>query len=107
MPCCTTQIDKPTFSQNNNGMTIKKIIFVALSRSTTESVLERRIWATLDLKLINRDGDVIWSALDFTSYEDYTVSQDKIVDENNKEAALDKIAFRNAEKVINNLMNDF
>ena len=87
--------------------TIKGITFTTLSRSTTESVLERRISATVDLKLINREGEVIWSASDFTSYEDYTVSQDNITDEGNKKAAVDKIAIRSAEKLISNLMTNF
>ena len=87
--------------------TIKKITFATLSRSTTESVLERRIFATMDLKLINREGEVIWSASDFTSYEDYTVSQDNITDEGNKKVAVDKIAIRSAEKLISKLMNNF
>ena len=87
--------------------TIKEITFVTLSRSTTESVLERRILALMDLKLINREGEVIWSASDFTSYEDYTVSQDNITDEGNKKAAVDKIAIRSAEKLISKLMTNF
>lgn len=87
--------------------TIKKISFAALTRASTESVLERRIVATIDLKLINRDGDVIWSASDLTSYEDYTVSTDNITDEENKRAGMEKIALRSAEKLINRLMNNF
>lgn len=92
--------------------TIKGITFATLSRSTTESVLERRIFATMDLKLINRDGEVIWSVSDFTSYEDYTISTDKIstdkiTDEGNKKLAVDKIAIRSAEKLISKMMNNF
>ncbi len=87
--------------------TIKGITFATLSRSTTESVLERRVFATVDLKLINKEGEVIWSALDFTSYEDYTVSADTITDESNKRIAVEKIAIRNAEKLISKMMNNF
>ncbi len=87
--------------------TIKAITFATLSRSTTESVLERRIFATVDLKLINKDGEVIWSASDFTSYDNYTVSVNKITDEGNKKVAVDKIAVRSAEKLISKMMNNF
>jgi len=102
----TKVVDESSASAFLEG-TIKKITFATLSRSTTESVLERRIFATVDLKLINRDGEVIWSASDFTSYEDYTVSVDKITDEGNKKVAVDKIAIRSAEKLINKLSNNF
>ena len=50
---------------------------------------------------------MIWSASDFTTYEDYTVSVDKITDEGNKKVAVDKIAIRSAEKLINKLLNNF
>ncbi|MBW2655187.1 MAG: hypothetical protein JRC91_09730 [Deltaproteobacteria bacterium] len=87
--------------------TIKAITFATLSRSTTESVLERRVAATVDLKLTNKDGDVIWSVKNFTSTEEYTVSEDKITDESNKREAVDKIAIRSAEKLISNMMTNF
>lgn len=87
--------------------TIKAINFTTLSRSTTEAVIERRAAAIIDLKLIDKDGDVIWSVKDFTSSNEYTVSEDKITDESNKREAVDKIAIRTAEKVITNLMTNF
>ena len=87
--------------------TIKAITFATLSRSTTESVIERRVTATVDLKLTDKDGDVIWSVKDFTSYEEYTVSEDKITDESNKREAVDKIATRSAEKLISRMMTNF
>lgn len=87
--------------------TVKKITFTTLSRSSTESVQERRVVATMDLKLIRRDGEVIWSVTDLASYEDYSVSNDKITDESNKKAGVEKIAVRIAEKVVNKMTNNF
>jgi outer membrane lipopolysaccharide assembly protein LptE/RlpB len=87
--------------------TIKSITFNTLSRSTTESVLERRVSAVVDLKLIDKDGEVIWFVKDFASDEEYSVSSDTVTDETNKREAVTKIALRNAEKIISNLQNDF
>ena len=87
--------------------TIKAITFATLSRSTTESVVERRVAATVDLKLTNKDGEVIWSVKDFTSYEEYTVSEDRIIDETNKREAVEKIATRSAEKLISKMLINF
>jgi outer membrane lipopolysaccharide assembly protein LptE/RlpB len=87
--------------------TIKSITFSALSRSSTESVTESRVSAVVDLKLIDKDGEVLWSVKNFASKEDYTVSPDTVTDETNKREAVLKIALRNAEKTISSLQNDF
>jgi outer membrane lipopolysaccharide assembly protein LptE/RlpB len=87
--------------------TINGITFATLSRSTTESVIERRVSATMDLNLVNKDGEVIWSVKDFTSNEEYKVSSDQIIDESNKRMAVNKIAVRSAEKLISRLMINF
>lgn len=86
---------------------IKAITFSTLSRSTTESVIERRVSAVVDLKLIDKDGGVIWSVKDFASDEEYSVSEDTIADESNKKEAVDKIATRNAEKMVSRMLTNF
>ncbi|CCK80424.1 conserved uncharacterized protein [Desulfobacula toluolica Tol2] len=87
--------------------TINAITFSTLSRSTTESVIERRVCAVLDLRLVNKDGEMIWSVKDFATDEEYTVSEDNIEDENNIRDAVEKIATRSAEKVISRMLNNF
>jgi len=102
----TKVVDEATATAVLEG-TIKAITFSTLSRSTTESVIERRVSATVDLKLLNKDGQVVWSVKNFSSNEDYSVSADKIEDENNKREAVAKIALRNAEKLVSKLLNNF
>ncbi|MBU1342484.1 MAG: hypothetical protein KKE44_07315 [Proteobacteria bacterium] len=87
--------------------TIKAITFATVSRSTTESVIERRVSAVVDLRLINKDQEVIWSVKDFSSYEEYTVSEDMMTDESNKREAVEKIATRSAEKLISKMLINF
>ncbi|NOX34026.1 MAG: hypothetical protein GXP56_09865 [Deltaproteobacteria bacterium] len=86
---------------------VNAITFATLSRSTTESVIARRVTASVDLKLIGRDGKTIWSVRNFTSYEDYNVSEDMITDETNRKEAVDKIATRIAEKLISKMLINF
>ncbi len=86
---------------------VKSITFSTLSRSTTENVLERRVSATMDVKLIDQDGDVIWSVKDFGTSEEYTVSEDQLTDDSNVKAAVDKIALRTAEKLVSKLLTNF
>jgi len=86
---------------------IKAITFSTLSRSTTDSVLEKQVSVIVDLKIINKDGDAVWSIKNFLSNEDYTISNDEATDAANKRKVLDKIAMRNAERLVSKMLNDF
>lgn len=86
---------------------VNSITFATLSRSTTESVVERRISASVDMQLVDKDGQIVWSVKDLTSRDEYKVSEDKITDNSNKKDAVLKIATRNAEKAVIRMMNKF
>ncbi len=86
---------------------IEAITFSTLSRSTTDSVLERRVSAIIDLKIKNKNGGIIWSIKNFSSNEDYTVSSNATDDEANKRQAVDKIAQRSAEHLVSKMLNKF
>lgn len=87
--------------------TINSITFDTLSRATTESVIERRVTVNVDLQLMNEKGQIVWSVNNYTTYEEYKVSEDKITDESNKRDAVDRISVRMAEKLVSNMLNDF
>ncbi len=86
---------------------VKSITFDTLSRSTSESVLERRVSATVDVQLVDKEGEIIWSVTNFATKEDYTVSEDQITDDSNKKQAMEKIALRTAEKLVSKLLINF
>jgi outer membrane lipopolysaccharide assembly protein LptE/RlpB len=86
---------------------INSITFATLSRSTSESVMERRVTANVDIQLFNKDGKIIWAVKNFSSNEDYKVSDDSITDESNKAEAVNKISIRMAEKIVSKMMNNF
>lgn len=87
--------------------TIQSITFHTLSRSTVESVLERTVAAVVDLKLVDADGNKLWSVQNYAVHEAYTVNANTIADESNKREALEKIAQRSAEKLISQTRVDF
>ena len=90
------------------GGTITAITFSAVARSSSETVIDRRISSIVDMKLTRKDdGEVIWSVKRFATYEDYTVSKDKITDEVSKREAVNKIAIRNAEKLVSQMLTNF
>jgi hypothetical protein len=86
---------------------INSITFKTLSRRTTESVVSIRVSANVDMQLVDKDGQIIWSVKNFTSREDYKVSKVKFIDDSNKRDAVVKIAIRNAEKLVIRMMNKF
>ncbi len=87
--------------------TINAITFQTLSRSTTQSVVERRITAILDLRIIDHNENTLWSVKDFSITEDYTVSAYNVTDENNKRIAVNEIAANAAEKLVGKMLNTF
>lgn len=87
--------------------TIKAITFSSVSRSNSESVIERRVSAVLDVKLIDASGDIIWSIKNFSTDEEYTVSDNQVTDESNKQKAVEEIARRSAELLVGKLLVDF
>ncbi|MCP4719080.1 MAG: hypothetical protein GY860_06440 [Desulfobacteraceae bacterium] len=87
--------------------TVNSITFSTLSRSSSESVVERQVKALIDVQLIGPEGDIIWSVKNFSSTEPYTVAEDTVNDENNKRDAVDKIALRSAERLVSKLLSNF
>lgn len=86
---------------------INAITFSTLSRSTTDDVTERRVTAVVDLKIMNKENETVWSVKAFSSNEAYTVSDDVSVDDSNKKEAIDKIALRTAERLVSKMLSNF
>jgi len=87
--------------------TVNAITFSALARATTETVVERRVTALVDVQLIGPDGKILWSVKNLSSRESYTVEADKADDEASKRTAVDKIALRSAERIVSQMMTNF
>lgn len=86
---------------------INTITFSILSRSSTESVTERRVTASVDVWLVDQEGEEVWRVDDFNVDETYTVSADKVTDEFNKQSAVEQISTRMAEKLVSRLLTNF
>ena len=78
-----------------------------ITRQGQQTPLERRIDVTVNLKLTDSHGKVIWSASGVSDSEIYNVNTDKQDAEQNKDAALKILSKRLAEKVYNSLTDDF
>lgn len=87
--------------------TVNAITFSALSRVSTETVVERKVTALVDVQLTSPEGEILWSVKNLSSTESYAVDTDKVDDEANKREAVEKIALRSAERVVSQMMTNF
>ena len=88
---------------------IKSMRTRTISRKGSHTPLERRVQVTVDLKLTDPDGSVIWSAKGVSANEAYKVDpgNNKHVTEQNRLVAIEELSKRLAEKVYNDLTVDF
>jgi outer membrane lipopolysaccharide assembly protein LptE/RlpB len=86
---------------------IRGITFSTLSRSSTETVTERRITAVVDVQLLDADNAVLWSVSNFTATESYVVAPDKANDEAKIREGVEIIAQRAAERIVSQMAANF
>jgi hypothetical protein len=78
-----------------------------ISRSGQSTALERRVRLTVDVIFSGIDGETRWSAEGLTDSEAYDVESSKPETEQNRSAAIEKVAGRIAEVVYSRMTDDF
>jgi len=86
---------------------IKSMNIKTISRKGTHSSLERRVTITVDVKLTDPNGKVIWSANDVSANEAYDVMSDKLATEQKRRNAISALSKRLAEKLYARITDDF
>ena len=86
---------------------IKKIRTKTISRSGTEVANEREVIMTIDVRLINQSGDVIWTAKALSDRQTYDVSDSKLDNDRNESLAIARLSERISERIFNRLTDDF
>lgn len=86
---------------------VKSMSIKTISRSGAQTSIERRVTITLDLKLTDNDGRIIWSVKGVSGNEAYDVASDKLSTEQKRRSAISTLSERLAEKVYNSLTEDF
>jgi len=87
--------------------TVKSLRVETISRSGLHSSLERRVSVSLDLKLTDRNGRVVWSVEGLADSESYRVESDSQGTDVNKRTALSALSKRLAENIYYRLTEDF
>ncbi len=87
--------------------TIVSVTTRSIARQSIHDAVERRVTATVSLKLSDATGRVIWQADRITENEAYAVVEDKGASEQNKRQALSKLSRRLAERAYHRMTDAF
>ena len=86
---------------------VKSISITTLTRSSVDTVNERRVSAVIDLQLIDKEGNILWFIKDFQDHEEYQVTTENLTDMTSRTTGLRKIAERIAQKLVSRMLDDF
>lgn len=86
---------------------VSQISIRTIAAKGRDSARERRVTVTINLKLDNREGRVIWAAKELSDNQAYLVGEDKNATEKNKRDAIRIASKRIAERALNRLTDDF
>lgn len=89
------------------GGAVSKVTIHTISAKGRDSASERRVTIWVDLKLTDKEGDLIWAAKGLSDDQAYNVSDDKNATETNKRVAINLASRRIAERALNRLTDDF
>lgn len=98
--------DKSTADACLTG-TIKSVRSVTIAHQNANTSTERRLQATISVKLTASDGKLLWSDNSISAYETYAVSPEKAQTEKNKKSALATLSNRVAERIYYRLTDNF
>ena len=86
---------------------ITSINIQSISHSGSHTSLERRAIALVNIKLTDKDGEILWQRNSISEDETYNVNADQLVTDQNKAAALSEISRKLAEKIHIIMTDDF
>jgi len=86
---------------------IRTIRTRTISRVGTEVANEREVVMTLDVRLINQNGEVIWAAKGLSGRQAYDVSGLKLDSDRNEAVAIARLSERISQRVFSRLTDDF
>ena len=87
--------------------TIQETRTVAVSRLSSDVALRRRVTAYVDLRLTDREGNVVWKVRRLSANQEYDVVNDPAVTDQNRRNALRSMSSKFAEKVVIRLTEEF
>ncbi|MCF8110279.1 MAG: hypothetical protein K9J85_02215 [Desulfobacteraceae bacterium] len=86
---------------------IKSAKSSTISHISSHTTAERRITVTVDVKLLDPAGKVLWSANDISASEEYEASGNKLATEQRKKSAIARLSTRLAERIYYRMTDNF
>jgi outer membrane lipopolysaccharide assembly protein LptE/RlpB len=86
---------------------IQSLSVQTVSTRGKDAAGERRVTMRMDLRLVQKDGNVVWAAKGLSDNETFSVSDDKFLNERKQRGAVGSLATRVAERVYNRFTDDF
>ncbi len=108
-----TRMKKVALMSENRADTIlsgvvRSMSIGSISYHESQSSSERRVVISVDLKLTDRDGRVLWFRNGISENEEYDVEgSDKYATERNRREAIEELSERLAEKIYNQMTASF
>ncbi|MBI5584315.1 MAG: hypothetical protein HY892_10855 [Deltaproteobacteria bacterium] len=87
---------------------IRSVAIEAVSYASQTQAVERKVTVVLEVSCRRQDNQkVLWQNLSLSRYQTYTVAQDPVTTDRNKEEALRKIAQDLSERIHNGILENF
>jgi len=86
---------------------VNLVTISTISVSKPDVADERRVNVTIDLKLTQKDGSIVWTAKGLSDFEEYLVDTDTERTDANRRNAIRVLSKRIAEKTVNRFSDDF
>ena len=86
---------------------IQHVDIRTISVSQSKVANERRVTVSIDLKMTNSDGGIVWAGRKISDFESYLVSENPETTDANRRIAIAVLSKRIAERVVNRLSDDF
>ncbi|ACN15810.1 hypothetical protein HRM2_27180 [Desulforapulum autotrophicum HRM2] len=87
--------------------TIRSITIAAFTRTADDEVVERQVSAVIDLDMVDANGETLWSVHNFSAKEVFTVTSFNLLDEAAKAEAIERIATRVSERIVDQMRDGF
>lgn len=86
---------------------IQSISTGTVSHRDKYTAVERRVWVTMNVRLVSRGGEVLWAADNVTDNEVYLVEAEKSATDRNLRQAVGKLADDLAQRIYNQMTVNF
>lgn len=103
----TDMVKEPSQAELIMKGVIRSVEIRTAATRNKDAAGERQVTITLDVRLVQQDGNVVWSASGLTDGDAYVVGADKFLNDDKQRATLGLVSTRIAERIYNRFTDNF